>query len=250
MASIVTLAERPDLIEAMWAMPNPWSEFLKQDPVAALFYGRLPDEFPDFQLLALDEDGAIAGKLHSVPFAWLGTDDDLPDRGWDAVFERAFDDSRRGASVSAVSLLEARVNPAQRGTGLSYELLEGARRNALRLGFEDLFGPVRPAAKSREPRTPMDEYAARVRADGLPADPWLRAHVRVGGRIVKVCPLSMIVPGSLAQWRAWTGLPFAESGMVEVADALVPVHVCVEHDHAVYVEPNVWLHHRLADATE
>jgi len=246
MMSIVTLAERPDLIEAMWAMPNPWPEFMRNDPVAEIFYGRLPDVFPEYQLLALDEQGAITGRLHSVPFAWLGTDDDLPERGWDAIVERAFADAELGAPATAVSLLEARVNPAQRGTGMSYELLEGARRNVRRLGFEDLFGPVRPAAKSAEPHTPMAEYAARVRDDGLPADPWLRAHVRVGARIVKVCPLSMIVPGSLAQWRAWTGLDFASSGSLDVPDALVPVHVSVEHDHAVYVEPNVWVHHRLA----
>jgi hypothetical protein len=25
----------------------------------------------------------------------------------------------------------------------------------------------------------------------------------------------------------------------------VPVHVSLEHDVAVYVEPNVWVHHRL-----
>jgi hypothetical protein len=35
------------------------------------------------------------------------------------------------------------------------------------------------------------------------------------------------------------------SGDVEVPGALSPVHVCLEQDHAVYVEPNVWIHHRL-----
>jgi hypothetical protein len=55
----------------------------------------------------------------------------------------------------------------------------------------------------------------------------------------------MTIPGTLEQWRSWTGLPFAESGDVEVPSALVPVHVDVEADHAVYVEPNVWVHHEL-----
>jgi hypothetical protein len=71
----------------------------------------------------------------------------------------------------------------------------------------------------------------------------LRVHVRAGGRIVKVCPASMAIPGSLAQWRSWTGLPFDRSGPVEVPGALTPVQVSVEHDHAVYVEPNVWVRH-------
>ena len=77
------------------------------------------------------------------------------------------------------------------------------------------------------------------------ADPWLRVHVRMGARIVKVCPASMNVPGSLALWRSWTSLPFDVSGELEVPGALVPVHVSVEDDHAVHVEPNVWVHHRL-----
>lgn len=91
----------------------------------------------------------------------------------------------------------------------------------------------------------MAEYAARTRADGLPADPWLRLHVRVGGRIHGLCPRAMTIPGSLADWRAWPGLPLETSGSVEVPGALVPVHVDVEQDHAVYVEPNVWVVHDL-----
>jgi hypothetical protein len=35
---------------------------------------------------------------------------------------------------------------------------------------------------------------------------------------------------------------------VIVPEALVPVHCDAEHDHAVYVEPNVWVEHALCDA--
>jgi hypothetical protein len=73
----------------------------------------------------------------------------------------------------------------------------------------------------------------------------MRVHARLGARTVRVCPASMTVAGSLAEWRAWTGLPFDASGEVVVPGALTPVHTSVEHDHAVYVEPNVWMHHRL-----
>lgn len=242
-ASTVTLAERPDLIEPMQAMPNTWPAYMLHDPVAAVFYERLSTDFGEWQLLALDEQDTIIGKVNSVPFAWRGGDDDLPERGWDAILERGFVDRERGEPPTAASLLEARVAPAYRGQGIGPQLLQAARRNANRLGMSDLFGPVRPTSKSQEPRTPMTAYAARLRGDGLPADPWLRVHVRIGARVIKVCPLSMIVAGSLAQWREWTGLPMTSSGLLDVPDALTPVHVCVEHDHAVYVEPNVWVHH-------
>jgi GNAT superfamily N-acetyltransferase len=241
--AVVTLAERPDLVEAMWQMPTTWPPFMLEDPVADVWFGRLPEVFGDYQLLALDARGDVVGKVNSVPFAWSGEDDDLPVRGWDGILERAFAEQASGVAPSAVSLLEARVVPDRRGAGLRARLLEAAVANTRRRGLRHLFGPVRPTAKAEEPRTPMAEYVARVRDDGLPTDPWLRVHVRRGARIVAVCPVSMTVPGTLAQWRAWSGLPLTASGAVDVPGALVPVHVSVEDDHAVYVEPNVWVHH-------
>jgi hypothetical protein len=89
----------------------------------------------------------------------------------------------------------------------------------------------------------MAEYAARTRPDGLPADPWLRVHVRAGGRVVKVAPTSMVVAGTVADWRRWTGMAFVRSGEWVVPGALAPVHVSLERDRGAYVEPNVWVRH-------
>ena len=194
--AIVTLAERPDLIPAMWSMPHTWPAYMLEDPVADLFFVRVAEVFPEHQLLALDEGGAVVGKVNSLPFGWRGSDDDLPARGWDAILERGFADHVGGTEATAVSLLEARVVPEHRGRGLSPQLITAARVNVQRLGLSHLFGPVRPTHKSNEPRTPMADYVARLRPDGLPADPWLRTHVRLGARIVKICPLSMTVTGT------------------------------------------------------
>ncbi|MBA2389767.1 MAG: hypothetical protein H0V67_05875 [Geodermatophilaceae bacterium] len=91
----------------------------------------------------------------------------------------------------------------------------------------------------------MSDYAFRVRDDGLPADPWLRTHARLGAVIEKVAPASMVITGSLAQWRSWAGQPFDTDGPTIVESALVPVLVDVPRDLGVYVEPNVWMRHRL-----
>ena len=99
--------------------------------------------------------------------------------------------------------------------------------------------------KHLEPFAAMQEYVARTTVDGLPADPWLRVHARAGGRIVKVAPTSMVIPGTVADWQRWTGMEFAASGPAVVPGALVPVHVSLEQDHAVYVEPNVWVRHTI-----
>ena len=105
--------------------------------------------------------------------------------------------------------------------------------------------PIRPTRKHLEPFTPIADYLARRRADGSPYDPWLRVHLRLGGRLVRICHAAMTIAGSLAEWRDWTTLPFTESGLVVVDGALNPVHVSVENDYAVYVEPNVWIDHAI-----
>jgi hypothetical protein len=55
----------------------------------------------------------------------------------------------------------------------------------------------------------------------------------------------MTVTGTIDEWRTWTGLPFTEDGPVLVPEALVPVHCDQVRGVATYVEPNVWVHHRL-----
>jgi GNAT superfamily N-acetyltransferase len=230
----------------MFAVADNWPAFMLEDPIGSVFYGRLATVFPEFQLLALDGSDVPVAKLQSIPFRWNGTDSDLPDRGWEAILQRGFDDREAGRAPNAVSFLEALIAPPLRGKGLSKDLVTAGRNNARSRGFTDVVAPVRPAEKAREPRVPMADYIGRQRADGLPSDPWLRVHLRLGARIVQVCPLSMVIPGTLAQWRAWTGLALDASGDIDVEGALVPLHVSVEHNFAVYVEPNVWVHHSLA----
>ena len=133
------------------------------------------------------------------------------------------------------------VKPCQ-GTGLSGRIVGALRDNAGRLGFSELLAPVRPNGKT-DPHEPMAAYAFRTRDDGLPVDPWLRVHVRAGGRIDKVAARSMCIPGTLEEWREWTGLPFDTTGPVVVPGALVPVMCDAEHGTATYVEPNVWVRH-------
>ncbi|GGS81237.1 hypothetical protein GCM10010156_45050 [Planobispora rosea] len=243
---ITTLAERPELADALWAMETPWAEFMLNDPMADLYYAVCDDVYPEFVLVADDdaEPGRLVARAFSVPFAWER--DELPDGGWDAAILRAWHTRRTGATADRVTALEITVRNDLTGRGLSPIMLGALRDNAARLGFTEILAPVRPNAKHLEPHTPITEYAARTRQDGLPVDPWLRVHVRAGGEIVKVAPRSMTIAGTLAEWRKWTGLPFTESGPVEVPRALVPVHADIEQDHAVYVEPNVWVRHPLA----
>ncbi|MEU8176347.1 N-acetyltransferase [Microbispora hainanensis] len=242
---ITTLAERPELEPQMWSMPHSWPAFMNQDPAANLFYPVVAGQYAKFALVAVDRAApdVIVARAFFVPFV-LG-DDELPDDGWDGVLWRATAARRRGSTPDAVSALEITIKADLQGKGLSTVMLDAMRAQAARLGFSELFAPVRPNRKHLQPRVPMAGYAALRREDGLPVDPWLRVHVRAGGVIDKIARRSMVVAGTLEEWRGWTGLPFDRTGDVEVPGALVPVHCDVDHGRAVYVEPNVWVRHRL-----
>lgn len=246
---IASLAERPDLAHLLRTFDDPWPEFMKWDPVSDIYYSRAATTFAPWTLVAWDaaEPDRLVAKSHSIPFA-MGQDigrPTLPDDGWDGVILWAWYDELVGREPTHVSALEVAIRPDLQGTGLASVMLEAKRQNAARHGFHDLVAPVRPNRKHLQPHTPMAGYVAQRRDDGLPEDPWLRLHARMGAEIVGVCPRAMTIPGTLAEWRSWTGLPFDESGDVVVPLALNPVHVSVEHDHAVYVEPGVWVHHRI-----
>jgi GNAT superfamily N-acetyltransferase len=239
--TVSVLADRPDLVDAFWDMESSWPEFMKHDPMGGLFYGNLEARFADYVLVAQDDALEVVATAYSIPFV-LGSPD-LPPNGWDAVIRSGLLASIRGEKPDAISAVEIAVRPDRQGTGLSAQMLAALRDNAARHGFDELVAPVRPSAKL-DVHEPMSVYAFRTRDDGLPADPWLRVHVRAGGRIDTVAPRSMVVPGTLAEWREWTGLAFDRTGPVEVPRALTPVHCDTEHGVAVYVEPNVWVRHR------
>lgn len=239
--TISVLADRPDLVGPMWDMPNSWPEFMRHDPIGGLFYGNVESRFSEYVLVAQDEAGEVVACAYSIPF--VRSDHPLPDNGWDCVIRNGLLANIRGEEPNAISAIEIAVRPDLQGTGLSGQMLIAMRDNAARHGFAELVAPVRPNGKA-DAHEPMSTYAFRVRDDGLPVDPWLRVHVRAGGRIEKVAARSMVIPGTLEEWREWTGLPFDESGPVVVPQALAPVHCDVVHGVATYVEPNVWVVHR------
>jgi len=242
---ITTLAQRPHLADHLYDFSaDAWPEFMFHDRTGNALMGQVPRLFPEQCVVATD-DGELVAHGRSIPFVFPDEDrTELPDGGWDEVLVWGMSDHRWEREPSVSSALEILVRPSHAGRGLSYQVL-AALRDAVRLrGHSTLYAPVRPNGKS-DPDLPMATYITQVRDDGLPVDPWLRVHVRSGGSIVKVAPASMVMAGSLAEWRSWTGLPFDRDGPVHVPRALAPVRCSVEHDHAVYVEPNVWVRHDL-----
>jgi GNAT superfamily N-acetyltransferase len=248
---VSTFGARPELLPKVFEpeIQSAVPEFMRHDPTGALYYGDSDlQNYLEYGLVAVDPaapDRPVA-RAFSVPFAFpdgARGRETLPDGGWDQVIRWGHQDRLAGIPATAISALEIMVAPRLQGRGIARMMLAALCDNARRLGFSELYAPLRPTDKHCEPLTPFAEYAARRRADGQPHDSWVRTHVRLGARIVKVAPCSMVVAGTLAEWRRWTGLPLGQSGLAVVPGALSPIHVSLEQDHAVYVEPNLWVCH-------
>lgn len=242
---LVTIADRPELRHPLGTLNvSAWPEFMLHDPVANTLWDRLFDDFADLQMTLIDPSGEPVAGLNSAPLAWDGTDDGLPG-GWDDQFTRSVEDVRAGHPRDTLGALQIVVRADRQGTGLAGVMLGAMRAAASERGLGALIACVRPTEKERYPLIPIERYATWTRADGLPFDPWIRLHVRLGGRVVRSSPASMRIEGTLAEWRDWTGLSFPESGSYLPAGAAAPVEVDADADRGVYLDPNVWIVHQL-----
>jgi hypothetical protein len=240
---ISTVGERPELKGADIDVGG-WSEFMRHNRVSEAYFWQALEAFPATCLIATAEDGSVVADAQAVQLRLGGPGrEQVPAGGWEQAVVWAFTDSRRNVVPNAACALNISVAQGFQRQGLARLMLTVLRDAVAELGLGSLIAPVRPSHKHLEPCTPMSEYADRVREDGLPVDPWLRTHVRVGGRLAGTAPTSWVVSGTLAEWRAWTGLPFDRGGPVEVPGALTAVQCDLEGDYAVYVEPNVWVRH-------
>jgi len=216
------------------------------DSVASEHWDGLFEIFSEFQFaLVSQESQAVAGIANSVPLLWEAGVHELPDEGWDWAVIKSASDHAEGLQPNMLCGLQISVAPNFQGKGLSKVLLQEMIELARSKGLPSVIVPVRPSFKDRYPLTPIDRYIKWTVDQGLPYDPWLRVHVRNGGRIVKACPLAMKIVGKVSEWEEWTGLRFFDSGEYIVSGALVPIHIDVEEDVGTYVEPNVWVVHEV-----
>ena len=221
-----------------------WPEFMLHDEIANENWHELFDRFSDYQFAMLDkESNRMAAMGNSLPFCWEGDITDLPEGGWDWVFLQAIEDNKSRVKPNMQSAIQIAIHPDYRSQGLSTLMVKAMRGIAKSKGYKNLVAPVRPSQKSKYPLTSIDDYIEWTNEAGLPFDPWLRVHARVGGKIVKPCHQAMTIRGTRLDWESWTGLQFPQSGSYYIPGALNPMTMDIEKDEGIYVEPNVWMVH-------
>ena len=223
-----------------------WPEFMLHDQVANELWHELLDRFADYQLALYDtQNNRVAAMGNSFPMRWDDTLENLPETGWDWAFAEAVRNHREGISPNVHCAIQIIIHPDYQGQRLSAPIIESVRAVTVSNRLPALIIPLRPSEKSKYPLISLDDYLTWTNEDGLPFDPWLRAHARLGARILKTCHESKIIRGTRAEWEAWTQMKFPQSGRYVIPGALVPIEMNVEKDEGVYVEPNVWIVHEV-----
>jgi hypothetical protein len=228
------------LLESLFAEGFP--PFIIADVAAGALIGPVRERFGHLDIVLVDDAVPVAAGW-GVPIAWDGAAATLPS-GYTDSLRRAIDLSDAGGAADTFVICGGIVHPERKGTGLAGELVQALCALADAPGWPRVIAPVRPTLKHRYPLQPIDEYVGWTRGDGQPFDPWLRLHVRLGGRVLGTAPASQTMTGTVAAWEGWTGLALPASGTYVIDGGLSPLVVDRGADLGTYVEPNVWIRHR------
>ena len=240
-----TLQEDPDLAATFYPQKlRIWPPFMLEDATSNRLWHHLTEDFPEFQQYLVDKSGNPVVVAQAIPLYWDGTMQGLP-VGWSDCLVRGAASLNGSKPVNTLAALEIAIQPEYHGQGLSYRMIKALRDKAVAHDFQAVIVAVRPSWKSRYPLAPMERYVRWQRTDGAPFDPWLRAHWRSGGEILKIAHPSMRIEGTVDEWQEWTEMQFPDSGNYVIPFALTPIQIDRVMNSGLYLEPNVWVHHPL-----
>jgi ribosomal protein S18 acetylase RimI-like enzyme len=228
-------------MEALFAEGFP--AFITSDQEVKKHIGRVRELFTQFDIILTDDDAQPVATGWGVPISWSGEVAELPLSFADGL-RRSIELHDSSGEADTFVICGGVVHPDRKGSGVAEELVQALCNTAAEHGLVRVVAPVRPTRKHLYPLLGIDDYAAWVRDDGLPWDPWLRLHVRVGGRIIGLEPNAQTMTETVAQWEEWTGLELPVSGEYIIPKGMAPLHVVKNDDVGTYVEPNVWVRHR------
>jgi hypothetical protein len=244
MYELIPVAEAPFLDEeAEKRFVEEWPEFIFHDREVRLYAERRRSFFLDWEFYLVDADRRLIGGCWGVPLLWDGTVEDLPGGFTDSMV-RAVSGHEAGVVPNTFVLMAAAVRNDEQGKGHSSRVITAVRDRAVSAGLTQVIAPVRPTLKSRYPLIDIAEFMTWTRADGLPLDPWVRTHVRLGATILAPAPHSQTMTGSVSDWESWTGLPMPASGTYVIPAGLTTLSIDREADAGLYQEPNIWMRHR------
>ncbi|NSW91918.1 MAG: GNAT family N-acetyltransferase [Firmicutes bacterium] len=235
-----TLNEKLELKdEILLINSKAWPEFMLHWDCKE--WSHLFSTFSNFQVILLEGKKTIAFG-HTIPLYWEKEIENIPDN-LKTLIEIAVETKKRSLNPNILLALAVVIAQDYKGRGLSSEVLKVMKDIANKNGINTLIVPVRPTLKSKYPLIPISNYSKWIREDGLPFDPWLRVHKKLGGEVFKTSDVSMVIKGTIKEWEEWTKMKIYESGKYIFEGALNPVDIDIERNIGIYTDPCIWVKH-------
>lgn len=218
-------------------------DFMTWDQEVKKYIKRIRETFQHLDITLFDKDGNALAAGWGVPISWTGNASDLP---------KSFADSLRRALECLDSDLESScfvicggvVHPKFKGSGVAQELILALKETANKYGLHKVIAPLRPTLKHLYPLMTIEDYSNWVREDGLPWDPWLRLHVRLGAQIIGVEPNAQTMQNTIEQWESYASIKMPVSGQYIIPKGMTPLSIDTEENIGTYTEPNIWVSHK------
>jgi GNAT superfamily N-acetyltransferase len=244
MYELIPVASAPELdTEAEQRFVEEWPEFIFHDVTVRKYSDRRRSYFLDWEFYLVDDTRRLIGGSWGVPLPWDGTVADLPGGFTDSLV-RSVDSYEAQVQPNTFVLMAAAVRNDEQGKGHASRVITAVKEQAAARGLARMIAPVRPTLKSTYPLTDIAEFMTWTRPDGLPLDPWLRTHTRLGATLLAPAPHSQTITGTVPDWEKWTGLAFPSTGTYVIPAGLTTLAIDRSADTGLYTEPNIWMQHR------
>jgi hypothetical protein len=227
-------------MEALFAEGFP--KFISADLALKEYIGRVREYFPHLDVMMVDESENPVATGWGVPISWSGDVADLPS-SFAEILRRAIDVHDSGSEPNTFVICGAVVDPARKGSGTAADLIRALIGVGQAESMTRVLAPVRPTRKHLYPLFSIEDYASWVRDDGLPFDPWLRLHVRLGARVISLAREAQTMTGTVQEWEEWTGMSLPVSGEYVIPQGMSVLRIDRGVDLGSYVEPNIWVQH-------
>ncbi|AVA41897.1 transferase [Proteus mirabilis] len=248
---ITDFYHRSDLLDKAEAMiANHWPAFMMGTSVDDSYWERLYDvPFSHYQFMAVlktQTEEKVIGVINSIALPWQTNSlNDLPDEGWDRVFQLGMEAEEQQLPCHLISALSVTIDHHYRGKGIAQRLINTLKEHAKKQGYLGVAVPVRPTLKHCYPFHSFAEYCQWKNDNDEPFDPWIRTHWRLGATTIKIAPQSMKIEAPTEKWQQWTSLRFPVSGDYTIPMGLAPLNIDIQRQYGVYLEPNLWMFHRI-----
>ena len=222
------------------AISKAFPQIILESQVIKKNWPKLENYFPEYQLFLISKNGQLIGFINAIPFQFQDSLNELPENGWDWMFEKGITDFENNIEPNYLGGLQVIVRSEYQKLGYSKQILNHVKNNFRSSNFLNLVIPIRPIKKHEFPKMPMLTYLSLKYKDEI-YDPWIRTHLNGGAQLIKICKRSMTMKGNIEFWETMLNRKINKSGKYQLKGALELITIDLENNTGEYVEPNIWI---------